>query len=421
MYKYFLNPSFLNPDSKYFRKAKIYFWCIFVLLAFLIPYTCYFTYYYPVDVVKNLTNYIGISLFAFTLVLLRFSTNFNIPVMYAALLSYAPISISVYHSGGIYSADLAWVFVCMISQGLIVGYWWGIVSAIFVSSYLTFLFLKEKGMPETNNMFKEHVLTHGSTHYYFTWLFVSLLIIALIGTFAKVLDNTNLKLKQMSEQKINDLEIRVKQKTDEISQLRSSLARDFHDEMGNKLASINILSQSVALSIKPDDSNQEALKLLETISQRSKELFDGTKDFIWSIDFKSDYLFELYVYLREFGERFFNELEINFLSDSNLDAQSLAMLKSTQGRQLILVCKELMTNAAKHSKCAEVNFRIEQKDTKAKIVFEDNGLGFDYEKVSKRGLNNITSRLEKLNASFEIDSSSKGTKISIILHLEKTV
>ena len=321
--------------------------------------------------------------------------------------------ISSYNTGGIYSADLAWMFVCMITQGLIMDYRWGIASSIIVCSYLSFLYFSEYQLAINENIFKQYIVKYGSTHYYFTWVFVVLLIAAIIGTFAQVLFNANKKIEELSNSKIDELEIRVKQKTDELSELRNRLARDFHDEMGNKLASINILSQSVALTMENSSENQQTIKLLETISLRSKELFDGTKDFIWAIDFKSDYLFELYVYLREFGERFFNELEINFVSTSNFTNELLLLLPATSSRQLVLICKEIMTNAAKHSNCSQVDFSINFSDNMALISIQDNGIGFDVDAVNKRGLANMQKRLASINAKMEVLSNNEGTSIKI--------
>lgn len=55
--------------------------------------------------------------------------------------------------------------------------------------------------------------------------------------------------------------------------------------------------------------------MLYSINFYVRDLYEGIKDFIWVIDFKYDYIFELYIYLREFGEFFFNKLNINFLSE----------------------------------------------------------------------------------------------------------
>ena len=350
--------------------------------------------------------------------MIRFTPNFKIPLVYTAALSYIPIMISVYHTGGVYSVDLVWMFVCIISQSIFIDYRWGIFSSVIVCGYIVYLYFLENQLTAETNFFKNYVLTHNNTHYLFTWIFVVLLMATLVGTFARVLENTNRKLEELSKEKINELEIRVKQKTDELSQLRSSLARDFHDEMGNKLASINILSQSVAFTLHNKEQNLEAIKLLETIETRSRELFDGTKDFIWSIDFKSDYVFELFVYLRDFGEQFFNGMDISFYSHTNTSEASLAKVKSTAGRQLVLICKEIMTNAARHSQCTEIRFAVLSNVRTTTISLTDNGLGFDFENMPKRGLNNIQKRLEQIGASHSISSSDKGTSFEITMQLE---
>lgn len=413
-----LHPKLRDHAHKDYRKAKVFAYIISVILLFLIPYCIYFAIEYPEDTVKNWNNYICVSLFAIGVSMLRFTPIFKIPLMYTASLSFIPIMISVYNTGGVYSVDLVWVFVCIISQSIFIDFRWGIFSSLIVCGYITFLFVLEKQLTNETNFFKNYVVTHNSTHYYFTWVFVVLLMATLVGTFARVLENTNRKLEDLSKEKINELEIRVKQKTDELSQLRSNLARDFHDEMGNKLASINILSQSVAFTLKGKEQNPEAIKLLETIETRSRELFDGTKDFIWSIDFKSDYIFELFVYLRDFGEHFFNGMDISFYSHTNTSEASLAKVKSTAGRQMVLVCKEIMTNAARHSQCTEIRFAVLSNERTTTISLIDNGLGFDFENVPKRGLNNIQKRLEQIGASHTILSSEKGTSFEITMQLD---
>ena len=418
MIHFLLHPKLRDHANKEYRKAKILGYLMSVILLFLIPYCIYFTVMYPDDTVKNWNNYICISLFAIGVSMLRFTPNFKIPLIYTASLSFIPIMISVYHTGGVYSVDLVWMFVCIISQSIFIDYRWGIFSSLIVCGYITLLFVLEKQLTAETNFFKNYVVTHNSTHYYFTWVFVVLLLATLVGTFARVLENTNRKLEDLSTEKINELEIRVKQKTDELSQLRSSLARDFHDEMGNKLASINILSQSVAFTMNDKAQNQEALKLLETIETRSRELFDGTKDFIWSIDFKSDYLFELFVYLRDFGEQFFNGMDISFYSHTNTSEDSLAKVKSTAGRQLVLVCKEIMTNAARHSHCSEIRFEVLSNKKTTTINLIDNGKGFNFETVQKRGLGNIQKRLDQIEARNIISTSQNGTSFSIEIQLE---
>ena len=83
----------------------------------------------------------------------------------------------------------------------------------------------------------------------------------------------------------------------------------------------------------------------------------------------------------------------------------------------MLVCKEIMTNAAKHAECSEVNFEIKINDNVAEIHIADNGKGFDVNTISKRGLNNIEKRLSSINAKYLIDSNNQGSKFTIIIDL----
>lgn len=418
MINFLLHPKLRDHAHKDYRKSSIFAYLMAVILIFLIPYGIYFAIAYPDDTVKNWNNLISTCFFIIGISLHRITSNFKIPLMYISVFSYVPIMISVYHTGGVYSVDVVWMFVCIACQSVFIDYRWGIFSFAIVCGYTTFLVIEESKMTAETNIFKNYVLTHNNTHYYFTWVFVALFFVVMVGTFSRMLEKTNQKLEDLSKEKISELEIRVKQKTDELSQLRSSLAQDFHDEMGNKLASINILSQSVAFTMNDKEQNQEAIKLLETIETRSRELFDGTKDFIWSIDFKSDYLFELFVYLRDFGEQFFNGMDISFYSHTNTSEASLAKVKSTAGRQLVLVCKEIMTNAARHSQCTEIRFTVLSNDKTTTINLTDNGQGFDFENIQKRGLGNIQKRLEQIGASHTITSSKNGTSFEIKIQLD---
>ncbi len=84
-------------------------------------------------------------------------------------------------------------------------------------------------------------------------------------------------------------------------------------------------------------------------------------------------------------------------------------------RDLYLVFKEAVNNIAKHSNCAgvKIDFQIENKEII--LLIEDNGSGFDLEKQAHgNGLENMRSRVKKLNGSFQIETKiNGGTKLKI--------
>ncbi|HNC64800.1 MAG TPA: hypothetical protein PLJ37_02790 [Chitinophagales bacterium] len=272
-----------------------------------------------------------------------------------------------------------------------------------------------------NPAFKNYIIENSSTHNIFTFGFVILLMSSLLISFNKVLQRTNQKLETLKQEQIEELQEKIKEKTEELNLLRKDLAKDFHDEMGNKLASITILSQSIGLKMDIGKSEAEIKKLLNTIEERSIELYHGTKDFIWSIDFKSDYIDEWFIYTRDFGEDFFEKLGISFYSSSDIKQDSNLTFDTNVSRQLIYILKEIMTNTAKHSNATQTNLQLLllQETNEIDIVFSDNGNGFNIENIQQRGINNIRERIAKINGKLDINSDkTTGSVFKIRLPLQ---
>jgi signal transduction histidine kinase len=117
-----------------------------------------------------------------------------------------------------------------------------------------------------------------------------------------------------------------------LAQIREQIARDFHDEMGNKLASITLNSNVLKTLIV--DGDAKVLETVRRIEKNSTSLYHNSRDFIWSINSKSDNLLELFAYIKDFAE------ELLYTSDCNLkvDAQNLKDidLPITYSRHIVL-------------------------------------------------------------------------------------
>ncbi len=420
MIRFFIHPTLRETSHKDHRKAIVVAWFLFLLSSSIAIYDIYFFFAYPEDTFKQMTNLIGLLVFAFCILFLRLSPKINLPLVILSFTSLPATMVSVYNTGGIFSADISWLLLTAMGTFIIVGFWWGIVASSLVAVYLGILFYMDDSSAANPGFFKSYVLSHNNGHYAFTWFFVLVLMATLLGTFTLILNKTNKKLEDLSKSKIRELEETVKSTTNQISALRSNIAKDFHDEMGNKLASINILSQSVALKIKENSDRNDVEKLLQTIEFRSREVYQGTKDFIWSIDFKSDYIEELFIYVRDFGENFFLPLEISYHSEKEFVEGNISRLEASAIRQVIFVCKEIMTNAAKHSSCTDVYLKMEESSEALLISISDNGCGFDTGKVARRGINNLSNRIALINGSCELKSGSSGTVYQLSIPLAKS-
>jgi PAS domain S-box-containing protein len=200
---------------------------------------------------------------------------------------------------------------------------------------------------------------------------------------------------------------------EELEKVRKKLAMDFHDELGNHLTTISMLARRLLLRIKPED--QEMKTLAEKITRSSKYLYDGTRDFIWSINPEHDRLELIFLYLRDFGEELLGQHDIVFLAEAEMESVS-HRLPPGQGQQIILIFKEAINNLLKHAKASRAVLRLEALHEGYRLSLEDDGKGLPVwqKAMSSNGLQNMQKRAEKMEAQLVIRSEEgRGTVISL--------
>jgi signal transduction histidine kinase len=243
-------------------------------------------------------------------------------------------------------------------------------------------------------------------------VFVILIIIVFFVTKKDLYEE---EIKQEKDENINTLENELDKRLKEIAKLRSNIARDFHDTMGNKLASISSLSQMLYMksNLSQDDIKKEVLK----INTLSNEVYGGTKDFIWALNIHRNNLFEVYFYIRDFGEKLFESSEIDFISYPIDEIYEQEEISITSCSQLILIMKEAMTNALVHSNAQSVHLNLSKKENSICFEFSDDGIGFNLTDLKRiNGLDNIQTRAKEIGLKLEILSElNRGTKVNILL------
>lgn len=200
--------------------------------------------------------------------------------------------------------------------------------------------------------------------------------------------------------------------------LRKEIARDFHDEMGNQLSRIINYVSLLRLNGKSGMSQQD---LFAKVEGSAKYLYTGTRDFIWSIDPVNDELSKLFIHLRDFGEKLFEEKSINFRAYN--DVREKIMLPYGFSRQANLIFKEAMTNAFKYSEAQNVKLSLQRKGDMFIMSIEDDGKGFSLPDIkSTNGLQNIRDRANRIKSILRISSTpddpSQGKKGTTIISLE---
>jgi len=211
---------------------------------------------------------------------------------------------------------------------------------------------------------------------------------------------------------LNKLLTVEKIRQEELTKVRKRMARDFHDNMGNQIASITMYANLISLKLQ--NRSGEIDQLLESIEKHTKSLFTGTKDFIWSMDPDSDNLGKVFTYIRDFGEELFENSSIEFLAENKLTESDSIPLPSGWSRQIVLIFKEAMTNALKHSYAEEAHLEMEPKSNGFVLVFRDNGRGIGDKNGSKGyGLKNMQTRANQIGCRLVIEKCEKGTGTQI--------
>jgi signal transduction histidine kinase len=207
----------------------------------------------------------------------------------------------------------------------------------------------------------------------------------------------------------------IRQQEQEV--LRKEIARDFHDEMGNQLTRI---INYVSLMRLNGEGNGQGQELYRKVEESAKYLYNGTRDFIWAIDPVNDDLAKLFLHIRDFGQKLFEEKDIHFRAFNEIPEK--VKLPYGFSREANLIFKEAMTNAFKHAGASNVSFWLRPAAGGYEMVLEDDGVGIDPAKVgSSNGIKNIKARAEKIRGTLVIEKRAEGpgTKVQLVFTINK--
>ncbi len=219
----------------------------------------------------------------------------------------------------------------------------------------------------------------------------------------------------------------------ELERVRARIAADLHDDLSSSLSRISILSELGRRRIA-DPAALEATTL-DQIGETARELMETTGDIVWAIDARRDDLESLLARIRRFAGDLLEARGVSVLFASPAGAAAIS-LRPEAKRELYLVLKEAIHNAARHAGAKEV--RIEVAAARGDLVAEvrDDGVGFAAGSPAEvgtvgaggavgapsgnhgHGLRNLRSRAVKLGANLSVDSApGAGTRVRLSLRL----
>lgn len=206
-------------------------------------------------------------------------------------------------------------------------------------------------------------------------------------------------------------------KTDEREKVRKKMAADFHDDMGNRITRISLLTK-----LLQQNDNDRAKEFLQKIEDNASALYSETRDFIWQMDPEKDSLFNTFAWLKEFGEELFEDSGPDFKTTPiPAGAENIHLEMEPRGH-MIRIFKEAMHNTLKHSGARICTLKVELNEHKAAVIFSDDGQGLNIsdQRNTGNGLNNMRQRAKQAGGSLEIRSEpGSGTSIRYIFGMDE--
>ncbi len=243
-------------------------------------------------------------------------------------------------------------------------------------------------------------------------LIVSLVIILTTGSVAGITIYKNQKQSQLlARQRIRELE-KEKQLTATMALLegenseRARLSRDLHDGLGGMLsvAKLKISNMKGSLTI-PEEHVASFNTAIDLLDGSIRELRRVAHNLMPEALVKYGLHNALSDFCRSTGK-----VSYHFYGSDRRFDEKLEIA-------LYRIVNELVNNALKHSMADVINVQLIIDDSRASVVVEDNGKGFDKvvtEEGEGNGLRNIRSRINSLGGKLEILSSpGKGSEINV--------
>jgi signal transduction histidine kinase len=198
-----------------------------------------------------------------------------------------------------------------------------------------------------------------------------------------------------------------------MEKLRNNIARDLHDDIGSALSSINIISK-VALENPAEKKNME--EHFEKIRENSGQMLEGMSDIVWAINPANDTFEKVLFKMKEFAAGILEPLDIQYeFIQSGRPAD--APLSLNARKDLYLIFKEAVNNAAKYSHCTKVTVHISHNNGELVLQVSDNGNGFDMNAISSgNGIGNMKQRAAEMNWTAVITSKpGQGSIVQVMV------
>lgn len=182
---------------------------------------------------------------------------------------------------------------------------------------------------------------------------------------------------------------------------RTRIARDMHDELGAQLTHIATASRLAQL-----DEPAGAAEHLNEIASTARQTVDKLDEIVWAVNPRYDSLAGTVEYLGKYALRFVSSTGFECELDLPQEIPDLPLAADVR-HHLLLVVKEALNNAVKHSLGTRISMHVAIVGESLEVVVEDNGMGFSGEAAvpGSDGLLNMRERMAVIGGSVDFRKS----------------
>jgi signal transduction histidine kinase len=197
---------------------------------------------------------------------------------------------------------------------------------------------------------------------------------------------------------------------------RERISKDLHDGVIQSIYSVG-LSLQASLATMKDDPGRSQARVDESIAELDNVVRD-VRSYIFELKPSADGSRSALSRIADLARNF----EVNTLASAHVDL-NLAALESLDPdaqRQVVHICREALSNIARHARASEIHIACLQANGQFIFEITDNGIGFDPGAVARgHGLTNMDERARSLGGRLEIQPRSpRGTVHRLVVPIE---
>ncbi len=195
---------------------------------------------------------------------------------------------------------------------------------------------------------------------------------------------------------------------------RTRIARDIHDDVGNRLNRITLLSE---LALREAAAPVQMAAHVRDISSAVREVISALDEVVWAVSPRHDTLPHLVSRLGQFAVEYLRTAGIR--CELELPPHPPDWPLSAEVRHNVFCAvKEALTNSVRHAHPCEVRLRVELAADSLAVVIQDDGRGFEAppSDPGADGLRNMRQRMAEIGGELQVTSApGAGTRVRLAL------